>query len=121
LRPQRQVISHAGEPTAQWRPPIERADFARKYEESGLEGVLGVLLLGQHATADAQDQRAVALHEGRERRLLTVPGEALQQLLVGDGACLSGRGQFAEVPQEDAGMGRGHVRSRSGDQRIAPH
>jgi hypothetical protein len=50
--------------------------------ESRLEGVLGVVPVAKHAPADAQDQRALSPHQGREGGLVTLAGKALQKLAV---------------------------------------
>ena len=56
-----------------------------QHQESGLEGILRVMRVGQHAPADPPDHRAVPLDQGRERKLrgLAPAGrEPLQELPV---------------------------------------
>jgi hypothetical protein len=71
-------------------------------EESGLEGVLGVLVVAQDVAADAPDERAVALHERGKGVLLLAVGEALEQLLVRQFAGARRDCQVANVPEDRA-------------------
>ena len=50
-------------------PDPEPAALADQDEERGLERVLGVVRVAQHAAADPQHHRPVPLDQGRERRL----------------------------------------------------
>ncbi len=52
-------------------------------KEGGLEGVLGVGAVAQDAAADAQHHGAVAQQQRLEGGLVTVRGEAFEQLAVG--------------------------------------
>src|SRR5258707_846203 len=63
------------QPVAGVRAPRHRAGLAGQDEEGGLEGVLGVLRVAQHAAAHAPDQRSVPLDQGGEGRLVTPTGE----------------------------------------------
>ena len=71
------------QPAADRAAPADRRGVARQGEECGLEGVFGIVLVVQHAPADAEDQRAVAAHQRREGCFLAPCGETLQQFAVG--------------------------------------
>src|SRR5262249_25781679 len=80
---------------------LARADgdgLAGEQQEGGLEGVLGVLLVGQQPPADGQDQRPVALHQVREGELVVGSHEGAQQLTVGPVAGLVVGDQVPDVP-----------------------
>ena len=84
----RRAERHAVEPGAE---PVGIADgegLAGEHEEDGLEGVLGVVLVTQELSADAQDHRPVARHQRGEGVLGRVAGggEPLQELPVGEPA-----------------------------------
>src|SRR5262249_22774778 len=71
----------------------------------------------EHAAADAEDERAVPPHQGREGHLLTIADKAIEQLLIGDGVGFLRRDHFAQASQDDARLCRsyrGHVRPRCG-------
>src|SRR5262249_46778197 len=69
---------HAVQPAGQRRVPADRGGVAGQHEEGGLEGVLRVLVVAQHAAADAHDQGAVAPHQRGESGLVAGGAEALQ-------------------------------------------
>ena len=52
-------------------------------QEGGLEGVLGVVGVVQHAAADAQHHRPVPVQQGREGFLISAAGEPVQEVRVG--------------------------------------
>ncbi len=56
----------------------------RQHQEGGLEGILGVLGVVQHAPADAEDHRSMPPHQQLERRLIAVLEKTLQQMRIGD-------------------------------------
>ena len=73
---------------------------ADQHEERRLEGVLGVVLVAQDRSADAQDHRPVPLHQGGERRPgrvipVRAVGEPAQELAVGHP---DGRARVEERP-----------------------
>jgi hypothetical protein len=73
------------EPGPQRVSDPECAGLPDQDEESGLEGVLCVVRVGQQSAADAHDHRAMTLDQGRESQLcdLALPGrETLEQLPV---------------------------------------
>src|SRR5262249_5333931 len=77
-------------------------------EEGALEGVLGVLVVVQQVPADAKNQRAVPLHQGREGRLVPRRDEALQQLAVAELPDRLRVAQLVQVVQDHAGLAGGH-------------
>jgi hypothetical protein len=71
----------------------------RQHQEGGLAGVLGVLLVVQHPPARSQDGGAVAPHQGRERCLVPLAHEGVQQRAVRDRGWRLLVRHFAEVPE----------------------
>src|SRR3977135_3345426 len=65
-RLQRDTIGDAVEPASQRCRPLDRRSLASEDEEGGLERVLRVMRVPEHATADAQDQTAMTLDQGLE-------------------------------------------------------
>ena len=74
------------EPGTQRIPHPERPGLLDQDQERGLEGILCIVRVDQHAPADAQDHRPVPLDQDREGqlgRLAPVGREPLQELAVG--------------------------------------
>src|SRR5262249_30095744 len=69
--------------------------------EGGLEGVLRVVQVAQHAPAHAEDQRAVAAEQEREGGLVVPGGEAPQQV----GVVLRRPGRAGGQPPDEAKHG----------------
>ena len=91
------------QPGAERIPHPEPARPLHQDQERGLEGVLGVVRVSQHAPADPQDHRPVPLHQDREGQLgglAPVGGEPLQELAVGQ---LADRADVEERPELPAG------------------
>jgi hypothetical protein len=65
-RPRRDPVQPG--PERPW--PLEGSGLAGQDEERGLKAILGGVGVGQHAAADAQDERSVSADQGRECRLL---------------------------------------------------
>ena len=59
-RPQGQAEGDLEQPAGHRLRVADRAGLPGQHQEGGLEGVLGVLVVVQHAAADAQHHRAVA-------------------------------------------------------------
>jgi hypothetical protein len=72
---------------------------ACQQQEGGLEAVLGRVLVEQHAAADAQHQRAVPPHQGREGVRVVAAQVGAQQVAVGLRRVVPGGGQVAQVPE----------------------
>jgi len=99
------------EPGAQRIAHPERTGFLDQDQEGCLKGVFHIVRVDQHAPADAQDHRSMALDQGRERLLgrVTRSGrKPLQQLSVGQLAGRSDRQQRAKLPQDPLILSRRH-------------
>ena len=57
--------------------------LAREHEERGLEGVVRVGVVAEHALADAEDEPAVPPYEGRECFLIALLHEEIEELTIG--------------------------------------
>ena len=81
-RPHRHAASDAVQPGPEPARVADRAGTPDQDQERRLEGVLDVVLVAQDATTDAQDERAMEGHQGRESRLVMPRHESLQQLPI---------------------------------------
>jgi hypothetical protein len=73
------------QPRAQRIPHPKSAGFPYQDEESGLEGILRIMRVGQHSATDAQHHRPVPLDKERERLFggkIPIGGEPFQELAV---------------------------------------
>src|SRR5262249_27510576 len=77
-------------------------------EKRGLESILPVCLVAQHAVADLQHHRAVAEQERGKGGLISLASEAPQQLVVGQVAHAFVEGDPAGQLRDRAGYGLGH-------------
>jgi hypothetical protein len=77
-----------------------KAGLAGQHQERRLKGVLGVLVVPQHAAADAQDQRAVALQQRGEGVAIPGEGKAPQQIAVRNLSGVAGGELKAKVADE---------------------
>jgi hypothetical protein len=66
----------AMQPTAQRFALADRGSVAREHEKGCLAGVFSVVLIAQHASADAQHHRSVSLHDRAESSLVPLRAEA---------------------------------------------
>src|SRR5262249_54686399 len=57
--------------------------LASEDEKRGLEGVLGILMVGQDAAADTPDHRAMPPHKGREGGFVALVDEAAEEFPIG--------------------------------------
>ena len=78
----RRAAGHAVEPAAHERAVAQARGLAREDEEGGLEGVLRILLVAEHAPAEVEDHRPVPPHQGRESRVAARRNERLHERLV---------------------------------------
>ena len=78
-RPHGDPVRNTVQPSADEVAVADRAGPADQDEERGLEGVLDVPLVAEHAAADAQDHRTVPRDQGGERRLVAVGDVAIQE------------------------------------------
>jgi hypothetical protein len=81
-----------------------------EHEERRLKGVLGVVQVAQDAPAQPQHHRPVPRHQDRERRLIALADEALQQDRIGSGVQRVPGEQLFQQPGSGGVMG-GHVAS----------
>ncbi len=72
---------NAMQPGAYRGSAAQRAGFASEDQEGGLEGILGILLVGQHAPTHSEYHWPVAFDQQRER-LLVAPEETSEQCRV---------------------------------------
>jgi hypothetical protein len=86
------------QPRTQRFSPMQRTGLASQHQEGCLEGILGMVLIAEHAPANAEYHRPVPFHQGSKRWLISPSGETLQELPIGDGASLWRRDQFLDVP-----------------------
>jgi hypothetical protein len=73
-----------------------------------LERVLGVLLVAQDVTADAEHLRAVPPHEHLERRRVAAGDELLQQLRVRQFAALGNADHPTQIAGDGGSLPVGH-------------
>ncbi len=106
--PTRDAVSDPVEPAAERPVHPHRSGLADENEEGGLEGVLGLVGVAEHAVADPPDHRSVPIHQGREghfRRCrgfgrLGPPGRVpLKELAVGEPRGRPRREQGSQLPQ----------------------
>ena len=81
------AVGHAVQPVAHQLALADGSRLTSQDQEGGLEGVLGVLLVAEHAPAHPQHHRPVPLHEAGEGAVVPVGGEVVQQLAVGAVPC----------------------------------
>src|SRR5258707_965871 len=77
------AVSDAMQPTPQCVSLANRAGFACQNKESGLKRIFSVVDVVQHPAADAEDHRAMPLHQLRESRLVMSFHIALEKIAVG--------------------------------------
>ena len=74
----RHLIGDGVQPGADGFRRADRRGTAGQHEERRLEGVLGVVTVGQDAPAHTMDHRSMPLHQHLERRRVVLCDEALQ-------------------------------------------
>jgi hypothetical protein len=77
-------VSDLVQPTRHGFAIADRRGLPEQQQERGLESVLGVVFLPQSTATHAQDERAVASHQGCERCLVAANDEPLEQLAVAE-------------------------------------
>ena len=83
LRLSGDVVGDSVEPVPDRIGPADGCRVSGQDEESGLKGVLGILIVPQHAPADAEHNPAVAADECGEGGLVPALGEPPNQFGVG--------------------------------------
>ena len=84
---------------------VNGSHSAGEDEERGLESVLGILFLVQQAPADAQNQAAVPLDNGRKRHFIAESEKPTEKLRVGQ---IRKRPTVAERAQNRVELRFGH-------------
>src|SRR5262245_59405991 len=84
LRPRLEggTVGDAVEPASERCRLPNRTGVVGEDEAGGLEGVLGVGLVAEHAAADLQHHWPMTAHQGMEDSLLLLGSESLEQFLV---------------------------------------
>jgi len=97
----RQAIRHAEQPAPKRRLLANRGCLASQHQEYGLEDVLGVLVVAEHAPANGQHQRPVPAHQRLKHPLSVESREPLKQFPIAQIAKLScGPGHPPDVLQD---------------------
>jgi hypothetical protein len=97
------------QPAADGIALADRPGSAYQDEKGSLEGILGIVAVVQDTLANPQYHGAVAAQQGRERHLVTLTDECLQELAVGlVNGSLRGRDLVNEALDRTAGP-LGHV------------
>jgi hypothetical protein len=76
----RQTIRHSMKPARQGCGLGDGLGLASQDEESSLKGIFRVMDILKNTLADAQNHRSVPVHQRSKRHVVTLDGEALQQL-----------------------------------------
>src|SRR5205807_8007564 len=90
-----------------------RACLAREHQEGGLEGVLGILLMAQHAPAHSKHHRPITLHQGCKRLFIPLRQEPLEQMAVANISSIGGGNEPADVMEDSASRAVCHKRTQS--------
>jgi hypothetical protein len=110
MGPSGHVAGDAVQPAGEHRRGSDRTRLPHEDQEDRLAGVVGVGLVPEDSTADAEDHRPMPSHQGGERGLVAGGGEPVEQLAVGR---LRGRaGGPAEAREQVREWLGGHARSR---------
>ena len=78
-RPHGDPVGNTVQPSADEVAVADRAGSADQDEERGLERVLDIALVAEHAAADAENHRTVPRDQRGERRLVAVGDVAIQE------------------------------------------
>ncbi len=105
---QRGLVSDPVEPVGQQLPGSEGCRFADEDQESGLKGVLGVVVMGQHTSADGPDHRSVTPNEDRQGGFIMAVDVALQQLPIAQASAVS-KHRLAKALENLIHLAVGHV------------
>jgi len=81
-RPDRDPMGNSVQPVAHEVAVADRTRAPNQDEESGLEGILDVLIVTENSSANTQDHRPVPRHQGGERHLVALGDEPLEQLAL---------------------------------------
>jgi hypothetical protein len=110
-------VGHAIQPAPQRTGRLQPAGLAEEHQKRCLEGILGVALIPEHASADRQDHLAVPRDQGKERRFVAPVEETFHKLSVGQ----AGERPFVEetldLPQRHAGSCACHPTTSENERR----
>jgi hypothetical protein len=81
-QPHRRLPGHAEQPVGDSLPRYVRSP-ADEDEERGLKRILGVMVVGEEAAADAPDHRGVAPHQSSKGTVVPAAQEAGQEFPIG--------------------------------------
>jgi hypothetical protein len=118
LRFEGRAVGDAVEPLAEPFGLSQAARLLDEYEERGLEGVFGVLVVAEDAPADAEDHRSVPPHQRGERGGIARGDEPLQQVRVGR---VAGHGRLPEEMDDGAELCASHAADPSCREFLAPY
>ncbi len=104
----RQAVRHAIQPTAERGVLADRRCGAGQHEKCRLAGVLGVVPVLEHSSADCEHHGRVPLDQGSKRGFIAALHEALQQLVVGQADNHLGGHELARVLQNRLQATVGH-------------
>ena len=92
------VIGNVVEPGTDRLSPVNLPGLLRQHQEAGLESILGVGIVAEHAPAHAHHHRPMAADQRRECLLVTTVREAIQQLPITGIGTTGGAEQAADAP-----------------------
>ena len=104
------AVGDAVEPLAEPFGLTQAARLLDEYEERGLEGVFGVLVVAEDTPADAEDHRSVPPHQRGERGGIARGDKPPQQVRVGR---VAGHGRLPEEMDDVAEWCASHAADRS--------
>src|SRR5262249_54443789 len=97
----------------------DAAGLAGQNQEAGLERVLRLVRITEHASADAHHQRTVPADDDRKGRLVALDNETLQQLGVAEVLVPVSADEPADVTEHARDLLSGHANRLHGD-RLSP-
>ncbi len=97
------------EPAADRAVDPDRPGLAGQQEESGLEGVVGVVGIVEDPTADRHHHRPMTLNQGLKGQFVAVRYVSFQEPAVGEARQGPLAEQAVDLPQSVATLCTGHV------------
>jgi hypothetical protein len=105
---QRNAPGNGMEPASDRGRLTERRCFAQQDQESGLEGILGVVGITQNPPADAPNQRPMAAHQTGKRAFVLLPAQLLEQLAVAAVHRRTAADPLPDIPEDPGQTFVGH-------------
>src|SRR5207237_710875 len=90
-------------------PWSDRRRFAGEDQKGRLEGVLGVVMIADDTTADAEDHRPVATDKGCKRRFVLLLDEGRQQLPIRPACSIVPQHGPAKMPNHPVHLSHCHT------------